>query len=85
MENWLFQFLARNKGGKNSLLCHLFGIIDQLIALVTHGEPTPSKYYMHDVGTPKGASWVNSWQMHGKTRYSPCRISLSLALCFYCF
>ena len=25
---------------------------------------------MHDVGTPKGASWENSWQMHGKTRYS---------------
>ena len=25
---------------------------------------------MQDVGTPKGASWENSWQMRGKTRYS---------------
>ena len=26
---------------------------------------------MHDVGTPNGASLGNTWQMHGKTRYSP--------------
>ena len=71
MENWLFHFLASNRGGKNSFLCHLFGIVTLLIALVTYGEPIPGNYYMHDVGIPKGASWGNSWQMHGKTRYSP--------------
>ena len=71
MENWLFHFLASNKGGKNSLLCHYYGIIDLLIALVTNGEPTPTNYHMHDVGTPNGADLGNKWQMHSKTRSSP--------------
>ena len=55
MVNWLFQFLASSKGGKNSFLCHFDGILYLLIALVTYGEPTPSNYDMHDVDTPNGA------------------------------
>ena len=54
MGNWLFHFLASYKAGKSNFLCHFYGIHDLLIALVTYGGPTPSNYYMHDVGTPKG-------------------------------
>ena len=57
MENWLFQFLASNKGVENRFLCRFDDITYLLIALVTCGEPTPSKYFMHDVGTPKGQIW----------------------------
>ena len=39
MENWLFQFLASNKGVKNRFLCHFDGILYLLIALVTYGDP----------------------------------------------
>ena len=59
------------KRGENRFLCHFDDIIQLLIALVTYGEPTSSKNYMHDVGTPNGAFWGNQWLMHSKTRYSP--------------
>ena len=51
MENWLFHFLPSYKGerGVKAFLCHFYGICCLLIALVTHGEPTPGNYIMHDV------------------------------------
>ena len=49
----------------NRFLCHFDDIVYLLIALVTYGEPTPSKCFMHDVGTPNEADLVNKWQMHG--------------------
>ena len=71
MENWLFQFFASYKGSKSTFLCHLYGIHDLLIALVTCGKHTLGDYYMHDVVAPKGVFGRSSWQTHGKTRYSP--------------
>ena len=72
MGYWLFHFLGIYKGRvKAKNFCHFYGIHVLLIALVTHGGPTPGNYYMHDVVTPKGAFGENSWQMHGKTRCSP--------------
>ena len=57
MEDWLFHFLASKEGDKNRFLCYFDDIIHLLLALVTYGEPTPSGYFMHDVGTPNGAFW----------------------------
>ena len=71
MENWLFQFLASHKEGKSEFLCHFYDIYHLLIASVTHGEPTPGNYYMHDVVPPEETFWGSSWQTHYKTRYSP--------------
>ena len=34
-------------------------------------SPLLAIFFLHDVGTPNGASSGNTWQMHGKTRYSP--------------
>ena len=48
-----------------------YGICCLLIALVTHGEPTPGNYYMHDAVLLKGACWGSSWQTQCKTRFSP--------------
>ena len=41
MEDWLFHFLAKYKGSTSNFFCHFYGICCLLIALVTHGEPTP--------------------------------------------
>ena len=61
-----------------------YGIFYLLIALVTYGEPTPGNDDMHDVGIPTGASWGNSWQMHGKTRCSSA-VGFLLPYVFSCF
>ena len=73
-----FSLPCQEKKGKSIFLCHVHGFFDLLIASVTYVESTPGNYYMHDVVSPKGAFWESSWQMmHGKTRYSPTRVSLA--------
>ena len=62
MEDWLFHFLGKYKGGKSNFLCHFMAYVVCCIALVTYGEPTPGNYFLHDVVPPKGAFWESSWQ-----------------------
>ena len=56
-----------SKEWENSFLCHF----------------DDNKYFMHDVGTPDGALWVNKWLMHSKTRYSPV-VDFGDRCVFYC-
>ena len=61
--------------------CHLYGMANLLIALVTHGEPTLSNCYMHDVNTPRG----HLGRVNGRQMVRPgIPIWLGLILLYFC-
>ena len=70
MGYWLFHFLASYQGVKSIFMSFLWHLLSaDCISYLWRA--TPGNYYMHDEVPPDGAFWGNSWQMHGKTRYSP--------------
>ena len=51
------------------------------MASVTHGEPTPCNYYMHDLDTANGAFWESERLKNCETRYSDILVHFIFGAC----